>query len=402
MFEDQKGQELIRVHAERDMLRSVEVDDNTTVGNDQREHVHHIQAIVVDDDRFVTVHKNEKRTIDIDQVNTIHGQQINTIDGSQISDIGNGKDPGGQFYTIGSLGQHTKIAGDQSTELTGNQTTLVDGLGVTHVKKKQTNVYDSGEDNFIKGSGLFTQVTGNTKIVTTGDRNDGTNQKHNIFANEIKIASNTKLDLVGINTVNIIGLDVSTTVMGNTTGGYIGSSKTANMGATTSFFAGSSTETKLGMSTSSFAGMSMEFALGIKMSGSAAISMEYAPIQIFSNSGPSATVEAVLASAGALVAAIASVSSAMNDPKATFQQYEDALKELKQIADEAHELGLTNLESRINSMIDVGKRRINDGLKNTAKRTVNPFSDALDDPAVDKLKNDKQQTQSAAGPKKTP
>ena len=58
-FEDRKGEELVRIHAERNMSTSVEVDDSTTVGHDQ--------TLGVGNDRTVTVDHDQRSTVKHDQ-----------------------------------------------------------------------------------------------------------------------------------------------------------------------------------------------------------------------------------------------------------------------------------------------------------------------------------------------
>ncbi len=62
-FEDAKGGEQIRVHAERDLDEDVLHDHTTRVGNDQSIHVAHDQSTLVDHDHTEEIRGNSNRRV---------------------------------------------------------------------------------------------------------------------------------------------------------------------------------------------------------------------------------------------------------------------------------------------------------------------------------------------------
>jgi type VI secretion system secreted protein VgrG len=74
-IDDKQGQEVVFLHAEKDLLTEVEVDQTTTVDHDQTTHVKHDQKLTVDNCRIVSVGKDEtveisnNRSVVIDEGN---------------------------------------------------------------------------------------------------------------------------------------------------------------------------------------------------------------------------------------------------------------------------------------------------------------------------------------------
>jgi type VI secretion system secreted protein VgrG len=110
-FEDKKGSELVRIHAEKDRSIEVEHDDTVWVGHDRT------------------------TTIDVDETKTVKGKETITITGDQSRTVTQGN----QTLTI-DMGNQTNTLkmGNQSTEMSmGNQSTKCD-LGAISMEAMQS------------------------------------------------------------------------------------------------------------------------------------------------------------------------------------------------------------------------------------------------------------------------
>jgi type VI secretion system secreted protein VgrG len=126
-FEDKKGSELVRIHAEKDQNHEVEHDDTQWVGHDRATTIDHDETRHIKNDRTTTVDKDETKTV--------HGKETITIDGDQSRTITQGN----QTLTI-DMGNQTNTLkmGNQSTKLNmGNQSTNCD-LGAISMEAMQS------------------------------------------------------------------------------------------------------------------------------------------------------------------------------------------------------------------------------------------------------------------------
>jgi type VI secretion system secreted protein VgrG len=108
-FNDEKGKEEVVLHAERNLLGSVQVDETHTVGND----------------RTTTIKKNDTRTVSEgnDTLKVEKGDQAITIA------------KGNQTIAVDTGNQKTTIKGDQTTAVKGKQDTTVTGDVITTVEQ---------------------------------------------------------------------------------------------------------------------------------------------------------------------------------------------------------------------------------------------------------------------------
>jgi type VI secretion system secreted protein VgrG len=126
-FEDKKGSELVRIHAEKDRSIEVEHDDTVWVGHDR--------TSTIDHDETRTVKNNRTTTIDVDETKTVKGKETITITGDQSRTVTQGN----QTLTI-DMGNQTNTLkmGNQSTEMSmGNQSTKCD-LGAISMEAMQS------------------------------------------------------------------------------------------------------------------------------------------------------------------------------------------------------------------------------------------------------------------------
>ena len=119
-FEDKKGEEMITLHAEKDMEREVEHDDRIDIGNDQKIDVHHDRTEKVDNDEKIEIGNN--------RTNKIAQKHQEEIGGDHLSEVKmNKKTKVGMNYNIESGMNVTIKAGVQLNIESGVAITLKAG-----------------------------------------------------------------------------------------------------------------------------------------------------------------------------------------------------------------------------------------------------------------------------------
>lgn len=347
MFEDKKGAENINIHAERNMSRSVEVDDSTSVGHDQSLTVDHDRTALVRGKETWTVEKDQFTAVVLNQTNRVNLIQTNTVGVTQINAVGAG-------------GQTTAVVGPQVTNLFGGQTISVVGPQKVSVDGKQTIGVTGGQVTAVTGT-TTTTSTGELKI-HAGSRKDIADGAFSIMANDIKMVSNTDLAMMAVGNINATSIGSNTTVLGSNSSGYIGMSSQANLGMARSTFMGLSINNALSIAISNFAGLSIDNTLGVKLVNCAApeiksfaIDLTQTGLKVFTpGMGAGAATGAAVAG---VVGAIAGAVSAFIDVKATLKQYADAEIALKDAAKAAAEEGLPGLAGRLASLSRIAGRR---------------------------------------------
>jgi type VI secretion system secreted protein VgrG len=357
MFEDKKGSENINIHAERNMSRSVEVDDSSTVGRDQSD--------TVDRDRTALVKRNETNTVAEIQTNVVGLSQSNAVgSGGQVTHVA------GLQQNFLHAGQTTAVKGNQSLVVTANQDNAVGGFQHTVVGQNQ-DIGVVGFQTTTVGSDCALLVNGNTKIKSGGVRNDVTSGKHTLMANEISMLSNTNLSIMAVGSIDATSIGSNTTVLGSNSSGYIGSNSEANVGITRSTFLGLSMSNSLALDVSNFLGIKMENTAAISMSNTAGPDLTAQPIQVEQaalktiSPGAGAAAGGGAATAGAIAAGIFGAGSAILgafDVAATMEQYQKAAKQLRDAAAEAQAQGLTSLSERLSNMSRLAERRRTEGI----------------------------------------
>ena len=343
MFEDQKGSELVNIHAERNMSTSVEVDDSTSVGHDQ--------SLTVENDRHVTVKKFETHVVGKNQDVEIHGYNTSKI----------GKDYA--LLVTGNLLTQTKgfrtdvsVLGELRTVGVG-QTIGVSGP-VVH-----------GSASLAVTTGEMSVTTSATKLGASGDisvtaggaRKDVATGSHTIASSAgIKLVAGADIDLMAYANINATSMGSNTTVLGSNSSGYIGSSSEANMGMARSTF--------MGLQMSNFLGVSIDNALAIQMENCAALQMHNVAALDLTNTPADiecTAVKIIQPGAGAGGAAGAAVVGALGglvagvlglgDAAATMKQYADAAQALRDAAKDIPEL--PGLQTKLNALADSADRR---------------------------------------------
>ncbi|MEO0829913.1 MAG: type VI secretion system tip protein VgrG, partial [Pseudomonadota bacterium] len=95
VFDDTKGEELIRQHAQKDMhtkvlnneTREVDANRTTTIGNDEGRDVGNDEAHTIGNDSTYHIKNNESRTIDSNHETMIGGNEDHNVSGKRTSEI---------------------------------------------------------------------------------------------------------------------------------------------------------------------------------------------------------------------------------------------------------------------------------------------------------------------------
>lgn len=90
-FEDEKGQEEVFLHAEKDLNHIVKHNETTQIGNDRTEQVARDETVSIGNNRTETVGQDEDLTINRDQINHIGRNRIMKIEQDDILNINNSR-----------------------------------------------------------------------------------------------------------------------------------------------------------------------------------------------------------------------------------------------------------------------------------------------------------------------
>jgi type VI secretion system secreted protein VgrG len=126
-FEDQKGQEELWLHAEKDQRIEVENDESHWVGRDRTKTIDRHETVqvkgnrteTVDLNETITVHQNRSETVDQDESITIHQNRKERVDLNETISIGanRSEDVGGN--------ETVKISGNRNVTVSGAKTETV-------------------------------------------------------------------------------------------------------------------------------------------------------------------------------------------------------------------------------------------------------------------------------------
>ncbi len=201
IFDDTKGNELIREHGQfdkdstiehdlrehvlRDRHRDVTRDETTVIGNNQTNTIHANRTETVDKDETITIHGNRTETVDKEESITIHGGRTEKVDKNENITIGGGRTENvskDESITIGG-GRTENVAKDESITISGGRTENVAkdegitiGGGRTESVAKDEGVTISGgrtlsvsKDDGTTVGGAQTVSVGKTLDITAAD-----------------------------------------------------------------------------------------------------------------------------------------------------------------------------------------------------------------------------------------
>ncbi|CAG9194140.1 hypothetical protein PSP6_140024 [Paraburkholderia tropica] len=151
-FEDEKDQEEIYVHAQKDQNIHVNHDETTFIGNDRRENVEHDETIDIGHDRTESVGNDEQVSIGHNRMHTIGQDAMLSIERNHTINIGKDR--------VEQVGNHRK---DQTTanhiiDVGGHVEATVQGhhkLSAGQSIERQTQQYElkAGERAVLRGPG---------------------------------------------------------------------------------------------------------------------------------------------------------------------------------------------------------------------------------------------------------
>jgi type VI secretion system secreted protein VgrG len=180
VFEDRKGSELVKLHAEKDLSTGVEHDathwvghdETTTIDNDRTETVHANETITIDKNRTETVHQNETVTIDLNRTHTIGVIDMLTVGAARMHSVGAAEQitvgaaqsitvGASQSFTVGA-NQSTSVGRNQSTSVGRDQSTSVGQNRAVSVAKDDS--LDVGKNLTITAGDQIVRKTGSATI----------------------------------------------------------------------------------------------------------------------------------------------------------------------------------------------------------------------------------------------
>jgi len=185
MFEDKKGGELLKIHAERNQSISVEADETHTVGHDRSKSIANDETTSVGRNRTENVGVNESITVGATREILIGAAETRTIGAAEVITVG------GVFtLTVGAAttvtvggGATTNVGGDSSTQVGGSGTvaagkslslTAGDAIQLQTGKagitmKKDGTITITGKDINLKASGKI-NIKASSDVTVKGSK----------------------------------------------------------------------------------------------------------------------------------------------------------------------------------------------------------------------------------------
>ena len=108
-FEDEKGQEEIFLHAEKDLNHIVNHDETSQIGNNRSEHVSRNETIYISNNRTETVAQDEDLTINRDQNRSIGRNRITKIGQDELLNVNNNRHVNVHGDTVIHVGKELNI-----------------------------------------------------------------------------------------------------------------------------------------------------------------------------------------------------------------------------------------------------------------------------------------------------
>jgi type VI secretion system secreted protein VgrG len=170
-FEDNKGEEQLYIHAEKDQVIEVENDETTSVGHDRTEDVGNNEKITISGNRTESVGKDEKISIDGNRTESVGKDESITISGKRTEDVSKDESisiGGNRDETVGkkesvNIGDNREVQVSKNDELqvgkkyalgAGDEILLKTGSASILLKKDGT-ITIKGKDIRIEGSGAI-------------------------------------------------------------------------------------------------------------------------------------------------------------------------------------------------------------------------------------------------------
>ncbi len=200
MFEDKKGQELVRMQAEKDLDKLVKHDETVRIGHDRGKQVGHDDALTVGHDRTRQVGHDETVAIGNDRTRTVGNNEAITVGSNRAKSIGVNESlfvGANQVEEIGS-NRSVKVGANHSESIGANKSETVGANKMVTIgmAKAETVALASAET-----VGLAKALTvGAAYAITVGAHmmtNVGLNQTQSVGLSQAETVGTTKTVTVG-------------------------------------------------------------------------------------------------------------------------------------------------------------------------------------------------------------
>ena len=183
MFEDKKGQELVRMQAEKDLDKLVKNDERVKIGHDRTKEVVHDDSLDVGNDRTRTVGHDETVTIGHDRTRRVENDETVTIGHDRTRQVAH---------------DETVSVGNDRTRQVGNSERVTIG-------KNRTKSVAVNESLFV-GANQNEQVGANRSVKV------GKNHKEKIGSNKSVKVGKSKTETVAMTSAETVGIAKALTV----------------------------------------------------------------------------------------------------------------------------------------------------------------------------------------------
>ena len=169
MFEDKKGGELLKIHAERNQSISVEADETHTVGHDRSKSIGNDETTSVGKDQTETVGVNETITIGASRDITIGASETRTIGAAEVITVGAAAttNVGGNSST--QVGGSAAVAAGKSLSLTAGDAIQPQTGKAGITLKKDGTITITGKDINLKASGKI-NIKASSNVTVKGSK----------------------------------------------------------------------------------------------------------------------------------------------------------------------------------------------------------------------------------------
>jgi type VI secretion system secreted protein VgrG len=183
IFDDTKGNELIREHGQYDKDSTIEHDLREHVKHDRHRDVTHDETVVIGNDQTNTIHANRTETVDKNETITIHGARTETVDQDEKITIN-----GGRTETV-AKDEKITINGGRTESVANDETITING-GRTETVAKDEKITING--------GRTESVANDENITINGGRTETVAKDDNITINGNRILAIAKDDQVTV------------------------------------------------------------------------------------------------------------------------------------------------------------------------------------------------------------
>ena len=157
MFEDRKGQELLRMQAEKDLDKLVKNDEKVKIGHDRQKRVEHDDTLSVGNDRTRDVGHDETVTIGNDRTRQVGHDETLTIGNDRTRTVAND--------------ESVSVGADQSVDVSRNRTRTVGMNETVTIGANNTRTVAMNETLFV-GSNQNEQIGGSRSVKVKKSHNE--------------------------------------------------------------------------------------------------------------------------------------------------------------------------------------------------------------------------------------